>query len=257
MIADAMIDQCDRLGDRFAIFAVTAGRADVNAIPSPRDAPFAASYYPWLRVRDPFSGLDVVIPPVGHIAGIYARSDAARGLHQSPTDLAILGLSDGCGSDDGSSLEFVITPDQVDILARKGINGIRNVGAGEADVRVVGGRTMAIDESRANIGNQRFILFLSTSITRWTQWACFEDQTEELYEKIRLDVTEFLTRYWKMGVLAGATPEEAFFVKCDRSLMTDDDRASRRLYIVYGVSLAESGILQTVSVRQNRPGGSP
>ncbi len=241
-IMDAMIDQCERLRDRFAILSVCAGERDVEVINSPRDTSYAAVYYPWLRVLDPYTKSGILIPPVGHIAGIYAQNDARRGVHTAPINLPVRGIIKKSEGDCLSPLEFEVSTTQQDILNRKGINVIQNIGKDNYDIRVTTAYTISIDYNWRCINVRRFINYLIEAITRGTNWVIYEQNNESLWDKVGNAITEFLTGTWEEKALNGSTPDEAFFVKCDRTTMTGDDIDNGRLICMIGVTLVEPKI---------------
>jgi phage tail sheath protein FI len=229
-VESALITHCEQLKDRFAILDPQDG-LDVEGIQTfrePFDTRYAALYYPWLVVNDPATGQFVEAPPSGHLAGIYARVDTERGVHKAPANVVIRGirLTDGIAQD--------VTKRHQDLLNPKGINALRFFpGLGQ---RVWGARTLSSDSQWKYINVRRLFLFLEESIDEGTQWVVFEPNDESLWALVRQTVSNFLTTVWRSGALAGATADEAFFVTCDRSTMTDDDIANGRLICVIGVA---------------------
>jgi uncharacterized protein len=219
---DALIAHCETLKDRFAIIDVEAGTPDPA---KPGDTSYGAFYCPWINIVDSKTGLVVAIPPGGYIAGIYARSDLERGVHKAPANEVVLGAD---------SLEYTFTKGKQDILNPKGVNCIRAFpGRG---IRVWGARTMSDDSIWKYVNVRRLFIFLEKSIEKGTQWAVFEPNNEKLWARVKQTITQFLTTVWKNGALLGMTPEEAFFVKCDRTTMTQDDIDNGRLIVIIGVA---------------------
>jgi Bacteriophage tail sheath protein len=229
-VESALVTHCEQLKDRFAILDPQDG-LDIEGIQTfrePFDTRYAALYYPWLVVNDPSTNQFVEAPPSGHLAGIYARVDTERGVHKAPANVVIRGirLTDGIAQD--------VTKRQQDILNPKGINALRFFpGLGQ---RVWGARTLSSDTQWKYINVRRLFLFLEESIDEGTQWVVFEPNDESLWALVRQTVSNFLTTVWRTGALAGTTADEAFFVTCDRSTMTDDDIANGRLICVIGVA---------------------
>ena len=229
-VESALITHCELLKDRFAILDPQDG-LDIEGIQTfrePFDTKYAALYYPWLVTRDPSSNRDVEVPPSGHLAGIYARVDAERGVHKAPANVVIRGirLTDGIAQD--------VTKRHQDLLNPKGINALRFFpGLGQ---RVWGARTLSSDSSWKYVNVRRLFLFLEESIDEGTQWVVFEPNDEALWALVRQTVTNFLTTVWRSGALAGTTADEAFFVACDRTTMTEDDLQNGRLICVIGVA---------------------
>ena len=226
-----MIAHCEKLKDRFAVLDSIKGQRvqDVHAWRLDNlDSKYAALYYPWIKVSDPIgaeNGNTRFIPPSGHLVGIYARSDTERGVHKAPANEIIRGVIE---------LDRNITSGEQEILNPDGINCIRAFpGRG---IRVWGARTISSDALWKYVNVRRLFLFLEESIEEGTQWVVFEPNEEKLWARVRQTITQFLTRVWKDGALMGTTPEEAFFVTCDRTTMTQDDIDNGRLIVLIGVA---------------------
>jgi hypothetical protein len=245
-ITDALIDECERFGDRFAILGVP-GAMPAFALPAPRDTAFGAAYYPWVRVSSG-SGEPVLIPAVGHIAGAYAKSDLERGIQHSPAGREICGL---LSSSQGSSgpLECEVAMDAMDRLKRMGINAIT---CNDNHVRMHTAITMSVDKASMDLAARRLLLFITKSIHSGTTWALFESNDEQLWTELRARVAEFLRGVWESGALGGQTPEEAFFVRCGRDTMTQEDIDNRRIVLLLGLSLLSSAEPSTLSFSINQ-----
>jgi phage tail sheath protein FI len=226
-IQNAMISHCELLKDRFAVLDPPKG-ADIQGIQNHRglyDSKYAALYYPWIKVYDVLTEENILVPLSGQIAGIYARSDTERGVHKAPANEVVRGAVD---------VEVKISKGEQDILNPLGVDCIRPFpGRG---IRVWGARTISSDTLWKYINVRRLFLFLEESIDEGTQWVVFEPNDEKLWARVRQTITQFLTRVWKDGALMGTTPEEAFFVKCDRTTMTQDDIDNGRLIVLIGVA---------------------
>jgi uncharacterized protein len=225
-VRSALITHCETLKDRFAILDPQDGLSieDIRAFREPIDTKYAALYYPWVGVRDPLSKRDVGVAPSGHMAGIYARTDVERGVHKAPANVVIRGISE---------LARDVTKREQDLLNPKGINALRafpNLG-----MRVWGARTLTSDMSWKYINVRRLFLMVEESIDEGTQWVVFEPNDEPLWARVRQSVSNFLLTVWRNGALAGATPDEAFFVTCDLTTMTPTDLEN-------GILICEIGI---------------
>jgi hypothetical protein len=180
----------------------------------------AAFYFPHIEVVDPAKQIQdqdpargvaakywgrLYVPPSGHIAGIYARTDEERGVHKAPANSPIRGAL---------NVKYYISKQKQDLLNPHGVNCIRNM---NGNITVWGARTIGGDKNSEwkYINVRRFFLFLSESIDEGTQWVVFEPNDPALWGKIRRNVSAFLTNVWRAGALFGLTPEEAFYVKCD------------------------------------------
>ena len=252
-LSDALIDHCERMGDRFGILGADAGISKVEDIPAPRDTSFAAMYFPWIRVADSRTRETLLVPPVGHIAGLYVRSDAEEGVHKAPVNQVVRGLARGTGMTEGP-LGLAVTPEQQDALFRKGVNSVRGLGEDGSDVRVTTAITMAIDYKLRHVNSRRFMLFVRRAIWAGTAWVTFEPNGEPLWSRVREQIAAFMTQLWRDGALWGQTASEAFFVRCDKETMTADDLANGRLICLVGFALAGPPVSVMVQlVRQCQP----
>jgi len=223
-----LITHCEQdTGDRVAILQPPAGTQPdaVRATAGEVDTSYAALYYPWVRVVDPDTGNETAVPPGGHVAGIYARSDAENGVHKAPANEVVRGIQ---------SLELPLTDADQSQLNPRGVNCIRSFrGRG---IRVWGARTLSSDPSWKYVNVRRLLLYIEESIDEGTQWVVFESNDERTWARVRQTIRNFLTTVWEDGALMGSSPEEAFFVTCDRSTMTQDDIDSGRLICEIGVA---------------------
>lgn len=226
-VTDQVINQCEALKDRFAIVSVLPGQTNINALNPPRDSSYAAFYYPWIEIYDPVSRRAIRVPPTGHVSGIIARTDIERGVHKAPANEVVR---------DASNLEFPITKGMQDILNPRGVNCIRDFRSDGRGIRLWGGRTMSSDPQWKYINVRRLFLFVEESIDEGSQWVVFEPNDEPLWAQLRRSISNFLVRVWKSGALMGITEEEAFFVKCDRTTMTQDDIDNGRLVCYIGIA---------------------
>ena len=166
------------------------------------------------------------VPPSGHIAGVYARVDAQRGVHKAPANEVILGAL---------GLDYKVSKNQQDGLNPQGINCIRDL---NGNIRIWGARTIGgdanVDVKYINV--RRLFLSLKDSLNEGTQWAVFEPNDPELWAKIRRNVNAYLTGVWRSGALFGTTPQEAFFVKCDEENNPSEVRDLGQVIIEVGVA---------------------
>jgi uncharacterized protein len=235
-VTTEIINQCERLRYRFGILQFPAGTTNVSAMEPPQDSSYGAIYYPWVRVLNP-STLDYpLVPATGHVAGIYARTDIERGVHKAPANADVRGIVTRDIDSQRKPLEFLVPKGQQDILNPKGINVIRDFRSDGRGIRVWGARTMSTDSQWRYINVRRLFIFLEQSIDRGTQWLVFEPNDEPTWARVRRSITNFLITVWHNGALMGTTQEEAFFVKCDRTTMTQDDLDNGRLICYIGVA---------------------
>jgi Bacteriophage tail sheath protein len=230
LLAEELMTAAENNRYRFVILDSPRGQAVIGNIDPRSGAPFgrpsqyAAFYYPWIKVFDPDSGAQKFVPPGGYVAGIYARSDVERGVFKAPANEIVRGALE---------LEFEVTNGGQGILNPRGVNVIRAFpGRGR---RVWGARTLSDNTLWKYVNVRRLFIFLEASIFRGTQWVVFEPNNDRLWARVKQTITEFLRTQWRLGALFGASEEEAFFVKVDRSTMTDDDINNGRLIVVIGI----------------------
>ena len=210
-----------------------AAAGDAAAPPSgglkPRESEggYGAFYFPWLVVRDPMNSKELVnCPPSGHIAGIYARNDAMRGVHKAPANETVRGALD---------LTYKVTRAEQGQLNQEGVNCIRMFST--QGIRVWGARTVANKSSEWRYLNvRRLFNQIEESIAEGTRWVIFEPNDFSLWKQIKRDVSAFLTLLWRQGALVGKTPEEAFFVQCDEETNPPNVIDSGMVVTVIGVA---------------------
>jgi uncharacterized protein len=192
----------------------------------------AALYHPWIEILDPTERAAqgapprrLLLPPSGFVAGIYARSDIARGVHKAPANEVVRGLT---------RFEANINKPRQEVLNPEGINALRFFeGRGH---RVWGARTMSSDQEWKYVNVTRLFLFIEHSIDKGTQWAVFEPNNRRLWDNVRRTIEDFLLNLWRDGALLGDKPEQAFFVRCDRTTMTQNDLDNGRLICLVGLA---------------------
>lgn len=228
-VQQAMIDHCEKMRYRFAILD-SEPKADIDGIKKQCESRnsrkgHAALYYPWLQIVDHVSKEKIYLPPSGMVAGIYARSDRERGVHKAPTNVTVAGVI---------GLEMSVTKEEQYVLNTSGLNVFRYFpGMG---IMIWGTRTLASDTIWKYVNIRRLFIFVEESIENATRWVVFEPNDEKLWARVRAMITQFLMSVWKDGALMGTKPEEAFFVKCDRTTMTQDDIDNGRLIVVIGIA---------------------
>jgi uncharacterized protein len=206
----AMIAHCELMGDRVAILDPPPGLnaqqiKDWRVNVAGYDSKFATLYWPWIKVFDPSSGTNIFVPPSGHMAGIWGRNDDTRGVHKAPANEVNRGAI---------TLETHLTRNEHDLLNPVGINCLRSFpGRG---IRVWGARTLSSDPAWRYLNVRRLFNYLEESILNGTQWVVFEPNDDALWAKIRRTIAAFLVMEWRKGALFGLTPDEAFYVRCDR-----------------------------------------
>ncbi len=237
-IQNALINHCEFMRYRFAVLdgprPPKDTLADVQFQRQQFDTKYAALYYPWLLIPSPFPTTvtpipDYPIPPSGHLIGVYARTDIERGVHKAPANEVVRGIT---------GLQRLLNKEQQDILNPfpVNINVIRDFRDNNRGIRVFGGRVITSDSDWKYVNVRRLLIFIEASIDRGLQYVVFEPNAEPLWARVRRSITNFLNLVWRNGALEGVKPEEAFFVKCDRTTMTQTDIDNGRLIVVIGVA---------------------
>ncbi|MGZ4667636.1 MAG: phage tail sheath family protein [Blastococcus sp.] len=230
-VQNAVLDHCENphLQDRFAVLdgrrTTEATRDAVQG--GTRDSSYGAIYHPWLQVYDPVSNARLTVPPSGYVAGVFARVDTERGVHKAPANEVIRGALDvvtAVSREDQAGLN----PEDINVIRRFGGN-----------VTIFGARTLAgkEDPEWRYVSVRRLFLFLRDSINAGVQWTVFEPNDAALWGKLRRNVGAFLTNVWRSGALVGATPQEAFFVRCDETLNPPEVQALGQVVVEIGVAV--------------------
>ncbi|MEZ4870568.1 MAG: phage tail sheath subtilisin-like domain-containing protein [Caldilineaceae bacterium] len=267
---DALQTHCERLKDRVAILdgprldgpiqqaeqtlgALAGGGGKKGDWQRPAESAkgFTTLYVPWLRVRNPLpaqNGGDqlVTVPPSGHIAGVWARSDATRGVHKAPANEVVNGALD---------LTYQITHEEQGNLNPNGVNCIRYfVNEG---IKVWGARTLAKSDPEWRYLNvRRLFNMIEESILTSTRWIVFEPNDRPLWQAIRRDVSAFLMGFWRDGALMGRTAEEAFYVKCDEETNPIESINEGRVVIEIGIAPVKPAEFVIFRISQYQAGAS-
>ncbi len=237
-VQQALVDHCELMRYRFAVLdsrpEPTDTISDAQSQRQQFDTKYAALYYPWLSIPEPFPEnlttiRDYAIPPSGHVLGVYARTDVDRGVHKAPANEVVRGIV---------GLRRKVNKEQQDILNPYpvNINVIRDFRDHNRGIRVYGGRVITSDPDWKYVNVRRLLIFIEASIERGLQWVVFEPNAEPLWARVRRVITNFLTVVWRNGALEGIKPEEAFFVKCDRTTMTQTEIDNGQLIVLVGVA---------------------
>ena len=192
-----------------------------------RRSMFAALYYPWVKVPNPRkNGKPILVPPSGHMMGVWSRTDETRGVYKAPANETPRGIN---------GLAYDCNFREQELLNPLGINCIRTFPA--RGIKVWGARTLVEPDKTEwrYISVRRLMSYIEKSIELGTQWVVFEPNDQDLWARVRRTVSNFLERLWREGALFGASPEQAYYVKCDETLNTPDTMILGRLYIEVGV----------------------
>lgn len=230
----ALISHAEKMRYRIAVVDGPVGSSmnEIRAFRGQFDSKYSAMYYPWIKVFDPNERFSqgappkqLLLPPSGFVAGIYARSDITRGVHKAPANEVVRGLT---------KFEVNINTPRNEVINPEGINALRFFeGRG---YRVWGARTMSSDPEWKYVNVRRLFIYLEHSIDKSTQWAVFEPNNQRLWDNIRRTVEDFLLVLWRDGALMGNKPEEAYFVRCDRTTMTQNDLDNGRMICLVGIA---------------------
>lgn len=194
-----------------------------------RRSMFGALYYPWIQVANPRnSGRPIMVPPCGHMMGVWCRTDESRGVFKAPaneTPRGVLGLA------------YETNMREQELLNPLGINCTRNFANYNRGYKIWGARTLVEPDNIQwrYISVRRLISYIEKSIELGTQWVVFEPNDEDLWARVTRTVEGFLTRLWRDGALFGASPAEAFYVKCNGEMNTPETMMLGRLYVEIGV----------------------
>ncbi|MFF4606439.1 phage tail sheath family protein [Streptomyces sp. NPDC001339] len=246
----AVINHCEGMANRMAIIdpLPDLGPSEVydwRQNEAGFDSKFAALYYPWIKVADPSSGKSFLMPPSGHVAGLWARNDEARGVHKAPANEVLRGAVD---------LGIQITKGEQEQLNPAGVNCIRSFpGRG---IRIWGARTLSSDPAWRYLNVRRLFNYLEESIFQGSQWVVFEPNDERLWATMRRNVAAFLVGEWRQGALFGATPDEAFYVKCDSETNPPDVIESGQVVCEIGVAPVKPAEFVVFRISQESLGGS-
>jgi uncharacterized protein len=232
-VQTALISHCEQNGNRMAVLDAPPGmspqqikewRSDVAMY----DSAYAALYYPWIKVDNPIGvngDREMVIPPSGHIAGVWARTDETRGVWKAPANDTMRGVLD---------IERNVTQNEQSLLNPIGINCIRPFGT--RGIRIWGARTLASDTDWTYINVRRLFNMVESTILTGTQWAVFEPNDQTLWEGVKRTLTGFLRGLWSAGALFGASAEEAFYVKCDAETNPPESIDAGLLVVEVGIA---------------------
>ncbi len=226
--AKKIVSHCENMRFRFAAIDSEKTVGDISSL-DPRakigDTQYAAFYFPWIWISDPQSGARKLVPPGGHALGVYARTDSERGVFKAPANETVRGAL-ALAADINDRAQGDLNP--------KGVNVIRSFpGRG---IRIWGARTLSSNGLWKYVSVRRLFIFLERSIYEGTQWVVFEPNDPRLWARVTDTVRLFLRGQWRNGALFGRTEEQAFFVTCNESTMTQDDIMNGRLICEIGIA---------------------
>ena len=242
-VQDALLSHCENRKDRFAILdAPETINGGIDKLPKPRDSKYGAFYFPWIQVYDPDKG-NIFIPPSGHIAGVYSRTDSERGVHKAPANEIVRGAL---------GLKYNVSKGEQDLMNPKGINAIRFLNGA---IRIWGARTLSSDPSWRYINVRRLFIMVESSIERATQWVVFEPNDHRLWKRVQRTISSFLTLLWRNGALMGTSPEQAFYVKCDEETNPNEVVDAGQLVVEIGLAPVKPAEFVIFRIGQMASGG--
>jgi phage tail sheath protein FI len=252
-----IVDWCEASHTRMAVLDTPPGLNATRALEwrskLARDTAFGALYYPNLVITNPLARPGatngerfLTVSPVGHVAGVWARTDATRGVWKAPANEALRGIA---------RLEAEVTNGEQDLLNPEGVNCIRSFGS--YGTKIWGARTLAkTDPSWRYVSVRRLFNFVEESIRRGTQWAVFEPNDFDLWQRVKRNITSFLRGLWMQGALVGATAEQAFYVMCDASNNPPSSVDEGRLVVDVGIAPVKPAEFVIFRISQWQGGGS-
>lgn len=252
-VQTALIAHCEQHSNRMAILDSPPGLSpqemrDWRAEVAQYDSAFAALYYPWIKVENPTGTngtAELLIPPSGHVAGVWARTDDTRGVWKAPANDTIRGVLD---------VESSITQNEQSILNPIGINAIRPFGT--RGIRIWGARTLASDSDWRYVNVRRLFNMVEATILDGTQWAVFEPNDVTLWEGVKRTLTGFLHGLWQEGALFGSTPDQAYFVRCDETTNPPESIDAGKLVVEVGLAPVKPAEFVIFRVSQNKQSAS-
>lgn len=252
-VQTSLIAHCEQHSNRIAILDTPPGltpqqarewRSDVAQY----DSAFAAMYYPWIKVENPTGSngnAEILVPPSGHVAGLWARTDETRGVWKAPANDTLRGVLD---------VERSVTQNEQGLLNPIGINAIRPFGT--RGIRVWGARTLASDTDWQYLNVRRLFNMVESTILEGTQWAVFEPNDVSLWEGVKRTLGGYLHGLWQAGALFGSTPDQAYFVRCDETTNTPQSIDEGKLIVEVGLAPVKPAEFVIFRISQNKQSAS-
>lgn len=252
-VQTSLIAHCEQHANRIALLDAPPGmtpqqvrewRSDVAQY----DSAFAAMYYPWIKVENPTGSngnAEIVIPPSGHVAGLWARTDESRGVWKAPANDTLRGVLD---------VERSVTQNEQGLINPIGINAIRPFGT--RGIRVWGARTLSSDTDWQYLNVRRLFNMVESTILEGTQWAVFEPNDVSLWEGVKRTLGGYLHGLWQSGALFGSTAEQAYFVRCDETTNTPETIDQGKLIVEVGLAPVKPAEFVIFRISQNKQSAS-
>jgi phage tail sheath protein FI len=229
-----------------ATFDGLAGTTGLDSSLTGADSINAAFYFPWIVAPNPLQeNRPTEFPSSGYVAGLYARTDSTRGVWKAPagTDASLVGAL---------GVKTMLTDNENGVLNPKAINCIRTLPV--YGTLLWGARTLQGNDERGSewkyIPVRRTALFIEESLYRALKWVVFEPNDEPLWAQIRLNVGAFMHDLFRQGAFQGQTPQEAYFVKCDKETTPQNDINRGIVNIVVGFAPLKPAEFVIVKIQQ-------
>ncbi|MBD7918007.1 phage tail sheath family protein [Cellulomonas sp. Sa3CUA2] len=248
-VQTALIAHCELHANRMALLDAPPGMTpqqvkEWRSEVAQYDSAFATMYYPWIKVENPLgsgASAEIVIPPSGHVAGVWARTDETRGVWKAPANDTIRGVLD---------VERAVSQSEQGFLNPIGVNAIRPFGT--RGIRIWGARTLTSDTDWQYVNVRRLFNMVESTILEGTQWAVFEPNDVTLWEGVKRTLTGYLHGLWQSGALFGSTAEQAFFVRCDETTNTPESIDAGRLVVEVGLAPVKPAEFVVFRISQNK-----
>lgn len=252
-VQTSLIAHCEQHANRIALLDAPPGMSpqqvrEWRSEVAQYDSAFAAMYYPWIKVENPTGSngnAEIAIPPSGHVAGLWARTDETRGVWKAPANDTLRGVLD---------VERSVTQNEQGILNPIGINAIRPFGT--RGIRVWGARTLASDTDWQYLNVRRLFNMVESTILEGTQWAVFEPNDVSLWEGVKRTLGGYLHGLWQAGALFGSTADQAFFVRCDETTNTPETIDQGKLIVEVGLAPVKPAEFVIFRISQNKQSAS-
>ena len=244
-VQKTMVDQCERLGNRFAILDAPEVKDSLELLKycGKFDTASAAVYYPKVEILNPedITGLSAVsVPASGHIAGEYIKCDLTEGLYRAPANKLLKGAV---------GLKRIVENDEYDILYRKGINCLKYIpGRG---VKIWGARTLSSEPEWRYINVRRTFCSVRNALQKGVGWAVFEPNDRNLRKRLVRHVSAFLLDLWRLGYMKGTVPEEGFYIRCDDEINPPENIEAGIVTIEAGISIARPAEYLVIKITAN------
>jgi len=241
IVHQTLADSCAALNDRVAILDAVEelGDTQLNEFPRIGDSVNAALYWPWIQVFDETSKKKVIAPPSGHVMGLIARVDSERGVHKAPANEILRGAL---------GLRYSLTREEQALLNPRGINLIRDLG--DQGIRVYGARTLSTDPEWKYLNVRRLFQVVKQSVEKGTEWVVFEPNSPTLWGDVERNIKAYLKTVFNTGALAGSTPEEAFYVRCNAQNNPQENIDNGILTIDLGIAPVKPAEFVQINIQQ-------